>query len=149
MKNFKNILCPFDFSNYSEEALQYALQLASDDSKITLFHALNIPILTDPNGMVYFEINTEEFVQGWQTKMDQQVSMLTKAYPQFKIEGIVKLGFEITDAILSAEKEIGANIIIMGSHGRRGLNRMVMGSVAESVLREASCPVLLVRPQKP
>ncbi len=56
---------------------------------------------------------------------------------------------EIADAVLTAAKDVGATLIIMGTHGRRGLRRLVEGSVAESVMRKATCPVMTVRTQAP
>ena len=56
---------------------------------------------------------------------------------------------EVSEAILAACARIGAGMIIMGTHGRRGLRRLVEGSVAEQVIRRADCPVLVVRTKKP
>ncbi len=63
-----------------------------------------------------------------------------------KCELMVELG-EPAESILRTQKNLGMDVIVMATHGRKGLRRFVLGSVAERVVREARCPVLTLRPQ--
>lgn len=72
--------------------------------------------------------------------------MMTKTKLGATVHGpaIVETG-EARDGILKAAKEVSADLIVIGSHGRRGVKRLVLGSVAEDIVRRAPCPVLVVR----
>ncbi len=72
-------------------------------------------------------------------------SKLQAEYPSLEIQMHLVESNDIGDAILTEAERIGADLIVMGSHGRKGLRRLVMGSVAEYILREARCPVMIVK----
>jgi len=139
--NFKSVLCPVDFSNSSDAALQYASILAREaDALLTLVHVEEtLPeypadIAGYGMGVVAIERN-------------RSADLLANVYPAIKgvhFERRVLKGDPAHEILRFAEQE-NVDLIVMGTHGRRGLSRLVMGSVAESVLRRAKCPVLTVR----
>jgi nucleotide-binding universal stress UspA family protein len=144
--NPPQILVAFDFSETSELALQHALNLAFE-SPPRDFHFL---VALEPRKGLGLRANevidyqyTEE-VQAIATKhignaiakLDRggEVSMLVH----------VRIGDPVTE-ILSLAEEVGASLILVGSHGRQGVERMLLGSVSERVVREALCPVMVAR----
>lgn len=141
----KTILVPTDFGEGSEVAISYASELARAlDAELILLHAFEIPMVGFPDGTL---VATAELaarvLQGAQAGLDDAVrSHQALGVP---IRGIVKQG-ETWRTIIDTAAEIGAGMIVMGTHGRRGLPRALLGSVAEKVVRTSSCPVLTVHP---
>ena len=143
----KKILCPTDFSENSEHALQYALTLATlSQAELRLFHVVE-PI-TYPQSTELFEPVLDEvelmmkMEAAFQTQLEDQVSALKDEYP--KITGKLVTGNTFL-AIIQAARDESVDIIVMGTHGRTGLAHVLIGSVAEKVVREAPCPVLTVK----
>jgi nucleotide-binding universal stress UspA family protein len=143
----KNILVPVDFSEGSEHALDYAVSLASKlDAKIHLLHVITIPALGVP------EIGapmTAAVMDGLIS--DCQKGLENLAQPRRKLAPIGEVQLRTGDArdmILNVADETSADLIVMGTHGRRGVKRVLLGSVAETVVRTARCPVLTIRAPK-
>jgi universal stress protein A len=140
MPQFTKILCPVDFDENSNPALQIATELAQErKANLHLLHVVAMP----PGPEVALAFGKMEAAA--RTKLDR----LTRQ----KING--KAHYEVTVMmgdpgveVLHAAKRLGADLIVMATHGRKGLRRLVLGSVAEQVVREAQCPVLTVRPQE-
>jgi universal stress protein A len=140
----KRILVPIDFSEFSEHALDFAVELAGKlDATIHLIHAISIPAIGVP-----------ELGAAWSpTMIDDLVTSGTKAMTKLaddrrKVarigEAVVQLG-DPRDLILKAAADLHADLIVMGTHGRRGIRRALLGSVAEAVVRTAPCPVMTIR----
>ena len=144
---YENILIPVDGSEVSNLAAEQGFLLASKlGSKVTLLYALDIAILAMPDPeavMANVEVMREAFREHADKLMTalKQKAALHGVHP----ETLVKEG-DVHDEIINVAKETGADLIVMGTHGRRGLNRLLLGSVAESVTRRAHCAVLLIRP---
>jgi len=143
----KKILCPTDFSENSEHALKYALTLATlSQAERRLFHVVE-PI-TYPQSTELFEPVLDEvelmmkMEAAFQTQLEDQVSALKDEYS--KITGKIVTGNTFL-AIIQAARDESVDIIVMGTHGRTGLAHVLIGSVAEKVVREAPCPVLTVK----
>jgi nucleotide-binding universal stress UspA family protein len=133
----KKILVPVDFSDCSRKALQYAIPFARQfDAELVLLHVEEllpavadmgpIPIELPPNGRVELE--------AVQRSLGGAVSSSTS----------LRAGSPHVE-IAAAARELGIDLIILSTHGRRGLSRVVLGSTAEKVVRHAPCPVLVVR----
>jgi nucleotide-binding universal stress UspA family protein/predicted transcriptional regulator len=137
---FKRILSPVDFDENSIAALGVTAQIArQNDGTVLLFHV--VPMIIAPVAMpVYVDI------YGSQEKAAQEKLRLiaTRQLQGIKHELSTQMG-EPANAIIRTAKRSAADVIVMASHGRRGFSRVMLGSVAETVLREASCPVLCVR----
>ena len=143
----KKILCPTDFSENSEYALKYALTLAIlSKAELQLLHVVE-PI-SYPQSAELFEPVLDEveltmkMEAAFQKQLEDQVAALKSEYP--KIRGKLVTGNTFLEIIQAARDE-GVDIIVMGTHGRTGLAHVLIGSVAERVVREAPCPVLTVK----
>ena len=131
----KKILFPTDFSTLSDSALQYATTLARDmGAKLVIVH-IEEPPAAYGAGEMYYGIPDPDTAA--LTKMLDAVRPTDAAVP---FEHRLVTGEPATE-IVELAKEEGVDLIVMGTHGRTGLGRLLMGSVAESVVRRAPCPV--------
>lgn len=139
----KTILVPTDFGEASEHAVEYALELAKAvGSEVVLMHAFEIPAVGFPDGALVATADmTNRVIEGAQIGLDRQVSQYEGRGVEMR--SIIKQG-DAWRSVISAAEEVGADLIVMGTHGRRGLPRALLGSVAEKVVRTAHCPVLTV-----
>jgi nucleotide-binding universal stress UspA family protein len=145
MKKFKKILCPYDFSDFAEEALSYAISLADKETIITLLHVIELPYHLEPNGMTYMYVDYDVFEKNAKEKLEAKTKEVQKKHKQIKFKSKIVVEINPDEGILNTQKTTKSDLIVMGSHGRRGMDRLLMGSVAESVFREATCPVLLIK----
>lgn len=141
-KLFDKILCPIDFDENSIAALDLACELAGPDSTIVLLHSVDVPVVAQAG------VATEPYPV---TEEDAKSNL--RALADERLEG--KVGYELlTDvgdparAILAAAERLGVASIVMATHGRKVLGRLMLGSVAARVVREATCPVLTIRPEE-
>lgn len=144
MANIKRILVPVDFSPHADVAVDYARLLANAlDASITLAHVCEIPhamVGIVPGASPQGDLAQER--EAASKLMDRMVASLGEA-DRARIEKVILTGSP-TQAIVDRAKTDHYDLIVMGTHGRRGLARVVMGSVAEGVVRGAECPVLTV-----
>ncbi len=145
MKEFKTILFANDFAETSEEVFDYALSLARKyGAKLLIVHVINEPV--DLRGFyvphISFENLEKEIVEGAEKMMDKFCRTKVKDFADY--ETMILTGIPYEEIIKKAE-EAQASLIVMGTHGRRGLDHMLFGSTAERVVRGAGCPVLTVR----
>ena len=138
---FTQILVPIDFSDCSVDALECAIQLAKDlDSSLTLLHVLE-PVVFGDDGTL------REAIQGRRAEsVDPQLVPYMQAIQSagVSVRAEVRGGIP-SDSILDCASVLGSDLIVMGTHGRRGLSHVLKGSVAGVVLRRSPCPVLVVR----
>jgi nucleotide-binding universal stress UspA family protein len=138
----KTILVPTDFSEFADHALDYAIMLASKlGAQVHVVHALTIPELGVPElGVALTSTMMGSMVQKNQAALDK----LLASHPSANLATMLRTG-DPRSVILQAAKELGADLIVMGTHGRRGVSRALLGSIAEAIVRTAPCPVLTVR----
>jgi nucleotide-binding universal stress UspA family protein len=136
----KRILMPTDFSETSEEALKYAVSLAQAFSaSVHLLHVVRE--LGDPTEWP----SPRALLEEQQASARADLSRVVERQPRgISMETIVRVGSPFVEIVRSA-KELGVDVIVMGTHGRGPVAHMLMGSVAEKVVRKAPCPVLTVR----
>ncbi len=146
---WKTMLVPTDFSAGSRAALALAADLAKvHDARVVVLHVAELlPGLT-PDTRVHAEgggapMRLEDFHREQTLAWMEQDRALAHAR-DVAVELVFKLG-PVVATILAATTEHGADVIVMGTHGRSGLAHLVMGSVAERVLRQSRVPVLTVR----
>jgi nucleotide-binding universal stress UspA family protein len=141
----RTILVPIDFSDESDRALEHAVDLAARvDAKLHLVHAISVPTLgVQEIGLAYATTRMDAIVTGAQAELDQRIARYRDraAFAPARVE--VGDAREVIDQVAQI---IEADMIVMGTHGRRGVKRALLGSVTESVLRTAPCPVLAIRP---
>ena len=147
---FRRILVPIDGSTTSNRGLEEAIGLASDQkAKICLLHVVD-ELAVGADGMMYMPPSyIDEFIRALRAGGKK---LLTRAEAKVRKQGIEvevvlleTVGRRAADLIIRQAKKWRADVIVLGTHGRRGLSRVVMGSDAELVLRETPVPVLLVR----
>jgi universal stress protein A len=143
MFKITTILCPIDFSDVSLKAVDYAKAFASvTGASIFLLHIVEpVPMPPVDTSLNYVEV---EDVLEKAAEKDLNALKSSLAAEGAKVDGTMEIG-KAADIIIEKASELNANFIIMGSHGRKGLNRLIMGSVADAVIRRADCPVLIVK----
>jgi universal stress protein A len=145
MKNFTKILTAIDFSENSDVAFEYALTMARKfDAELLIVHVINEPV--DLRGFyvphISFEQLEKEIEDGAATMMENFCATRLGGFTHYKTSLISGIPY---DEITRAAKECDASLIVLGTHGRTGLDHLLFGSTAERVVRSASCPVLTVR----
>lgn len=140
----KNILVPTDLSEGAEGALDYACELAAKlGATVHLIHVIGIPSLGVPElGVAVTSTVIDQLIAENQTAVDALANARRDRVTFGQI--LLRTG-DARDVIDQSAKELGIDLIVMGTHGRRGLKRALLGSVAETVVRSAPCPVLTVR----
>jgi nucleotide-binding universal stress UspA family protein len=151
MVKLKKILCPSDFSENSQEALQYAihLMLHDDDATLYMVHVVDSRVF-DYNGPVYEQEPYVTKIALDQSTREQLEKKLLDEVPeeiQNRVETTILFGVPFLEIIKSA-RENDIDLIVIGTHGRTGLAHMLIGSVAEKVVRKAPCPVLSIKSKK-
>jgi nucleotide-binding universal stress UspA family protein len=139
-----NILVPTDFSACSDQALDYAIELASKlDARIHVLTVIGIPAYGVPElGVGVTASRIDSLVSDNQTALEKVAHDRKLGTP-----GMVRVG-DARDVILQTAEELNADLIVMGTHGRRGISRALLGSVAEMIVRTSPTPVLTVRGKK-
>ncbi|HEY1955641.1 MAG TPA: universal stress protein [Polyangiaceae bacterium] len=143
MPSPKRILVATDFSDSADAALAYAVDLAKAlGAKVMLLHAYELPVYDFPNGTI---VSSAEFAETIVDAAKQSLTTACKAHarPGVEIGTVLEQGIAWNE-INRVAAEIGADLIVLGTHGRHGLKRAVLGSVAERVVRTATQPVLTV-----
>jgi nucleotide-binding universal stress UspA family protein len=157
--DLKTILVPTDFSEGAQIALEHATTLADVfKAKIVVLHVIETlaNTLTETVQRVGTETLARSLSQSPQL-MDVYALVRRAVEPALDqvVQDLQKSGVSASrgieqgtayEQIVAHARAVGADLIVMGTHGRRGVNRLFMGSVAERVVRTASCPVLTVRP---
>lgn len=139
----KNILCPLDHSKHSESALKYAISLAlKDKSKLYLMHVLDSRKSEEAEGISELISIDEKGLNDLKDKLEKSVPEEIRA--EIKCEALVSHGIPF-DEIVTVVKDKNIDLIIMGTHGRKGISHVVLGSTAEKVMRDAPCPVMIVK----
>jgi universal stress protein A len=141
-RDFKTVLCPTDFSDASYHALEYGLRFATNaDGKLVVAHVVHVPsgdLLSGESYTMNFKEAQEQVVE----RMREVHTTRLRSYP--KCDLVTVIG-DPAEEITALAKSRNADLIIMSTHGRSGLSHLVMGSVAEQILRHAPCPVFIVR----
>jgi nucleotide-binding universal stress UspA family protein len=143
---YKHILVPVDGSATSKRGLEEAMRVAkAGGGSIRLVHVVDELVMIDPEVPVYYQAMIESLRENGK-------AILAKSEAAVKAQGIAveailleTMGMRAADLIVEHAAEWPADLIVMGTHGRRGLRRVVLGSDAELVIRQTTVPVLLLR----
>jgi nucleotide-binding universal stress UspA family protein len=150
MGPIKKILAPVDFSPGSDAAAEYAVELAQQlGARVTLFHAYFFPVsIPFPDGSVY--VPSAESIAELATSTVRDLKALRERLQSrgAKID-ITSSEGPAKEVIARVAAEGGYDLIVLGTHGRTGLAHLLLGSVAEHVVRTSSCPVLTIHQSKP
>lgn len=141
-RDFKTVLCPTDFSDASYHALEYGLRFAKNaDGLLIVAHVVHVPSGELLSGETY-TMNFKEAQEHVTRRLREVQTTRLENYP--KCDLVTVIG-DPAEEITALAKSRAADLIIMSTHGRSGLSHLVMGSVAEQILRHAPCPVFIVR----
>jgi nucleotide-binding universal stress UspA family protein len=146
LQPFRKVLCPIDFSEDSRRALAYAAELtAPGGAGITLLHVVepaitfsNLPMAED-NLQSLDRRATHELVR-WASELETKVAV--------PVATEIRIGRPGVQTLTTLDADPTFDLVIVGSHGRTGIRRVLLGSVAEQVLRHAACPVLVARARR-
>jgi nucleotide-binding universal stress UspA family protein len=145
----RRLLVPVDFTETSDRALDYAVELARKfDAAVTVLHAYQIPVYGFPDGAY---ITAAELASQISNAAQQRLDALIDARKTagVQMDAILRDGVA-WEEINDLAREIHADLIIIGTHGRRGLARALLGSVAENVIRTSTLPILVIHgPREP
>lgn len=145
---YRRILVPIDGSRTSARGLDEAIKLAKGcNATLVIFHAVDEAVVAYGGDIVPGYINEllESMREGGKRVLGKAVARARARSVKVKSLLVEKLVGPVADIIVSHAKKQRADLIVIGTHGRRGVTRLVMGSDAEGVVRKSPVPVLLVR----
>jgi len=142
----KKILCPVDFSEFTNDIIMFAVEIAKRfDAELHLLHVIpNLNYFTPyesfmtPENLVAIERSIEKEVEKDFEKIAKKIDIPFKK--------VIKTGVAFVE-IIDYIKEESISLVVMGTHGRSGIEHILIGSVAEKVVRKSPCPVLTIRPK--
>ena len=145
MERFKDIVAATDLSSESLGVVSYAGHLASaEDSQLTIVHVVPSVSLTDYRPLVAaadLDLVDRELLDYAESKLEAWAKRHLKKVPSVEI--VVQHGV-IDEVVCQVTEERNADVLVVGTHEQSGLSRLAVGSVAERLMREAPCPVLIV-----
>ena len=142
MLAIRTVLHPTDFSESSAAAFRLACALVRDyGAKLVVLHAYPAPVALD-------DVAARRLAGEPEKSLTEKLHAIQPNEPGHPVIHLLVEG-RPADTILGVATEVSADLIVMGTHGRSGLRRLLMGSVAEAVMREAPCPVVTVKAPLP
>ena len=144
---YQRILVPVDGSSASLQGLREALSLAKGlNARVRVLHVVD-EFVADPSlgSGAYYEESVKALREGGQATLAEAAAFAQAHGTEPETLLIDTIGRRAADVIIEQAREWGAELIVMGTHGRRGVRRLLLGSDAELVVRQAPVPVLLVR----
>ena len=144
MLGYTKILCALDFDEHMTTTFLLAVALAKENNAtLYILHVARVPA-PDMDVPLPFDANP-----GWERDARLRLEDLVRQHVQGKLhyEIRVRSGLPDLDIVRDAD-QLGVDLIVLATHGRSGVRHLLLGSVAEQVIREATCPVLVIRPAK-
>ena len=142
MTIISHILCPVDFSEQSAHAVTHALAMARwYEARVTLLHVWINQTSIELPPLILGDAERSELLD--------EMRRLAGDHQGVRVDILVREAPDVHHEILTQATELGADLLVLGSHGRKGLGRLLLGSVTEKLLRTAKCPVMVVPPAAP
>jgi len=144
MKHIEKIVVGTDFSDIAERAVDQAMDLAAQvGAFVTIVHAYELPVYSFPDGVV---VSSAEAADKMTTELIRRLEALAERQRDrgVSVKTALRMGAP-WDELNRVATEEGADVIVVGTHGRRGFSRVILGSVAERMVRTAVRPLLIVR----
>lgn len=146
MKAIGQVVVPVDFHQHTSDLAEFAIDIANKlGGKINFVHVIEL--------IEYYQdisiVSASEFNAELQAKAEKQMNELVKKYKTSapNCSGIILVG-DTADSIVQYAYSLEADLIIIGTHGAKGIEKILLGSVAERVLKRAHCPILVYNPYK-
>jgi nucleotide-binding universal stress UspA family protein len=148
--DIRNILCPTDFSEFSRRAFDYAVAVARRyEATLTVMHVYpTIPVLAFSSGIPPLDPSVLRIEESERLLRELERFVAAAPAPGVRVETVIREG-DAAGEILAAASAQKADLLAVGSHGRSGFERLLLGSVTEKLLRKAPCPVLTVPRRRP
>ncbi|MEO0857516.1 MAG: universal stress protein, partial [Bacteroidota bacterium] len=144
----RHVLAPVDFSEHARASARHAAALAKAyGASLTLVTVVDMAVLPTASApyLDVYHIPTDDLEARAQRLLDEQAAALRREFPELPpITAYVQIG-RPASAIVEVAEEVMADCLVMGSHGRTGMERLLMGSVSGEVVRSAPCPVFVVK----
>lgn len=143
---YARIMVAVDGSTTAERGLQEAIDLARDqNAQLAIVHVIDLVIAFGAGQLVGNYVDaTRDFAQEVIARARER-ARAAGVEPEVQAPEIVTAGYHVADTIAKLAHDWKASLLVVGTHGRRGVSRMLVGSVAERIVRVAPCPLLLVR----
>ena len=143
--DIRRILCPIDFSDHSRRALDHAMAIArSHQSTVTVLYVFApLPVAAVGLGPMGLEPTVLSPIDSERLLEETKAFAATESAPGVSVQALVRGGSAAAE-IVDQAADMQADLLVMGTHGRSGFERLVLGSVTERVLRKAPCPVMTV-----
>jgi nucleotide-binding universal stress UspA family protein len=144
---YQHILAPIDGSATAERGLREAVRLAAEQrGKLRLLHVIDdFPMLVEMSAVSSFEASLQKMREYGEKTLDNARKAAAEAGVQADVVLREVTQGRIADVVVDEAKSAGCDLIVMGTHGRRGFSRLALGSDADLVVRSSPMPVLLVR----
>jgi nucleotide-binding universal stress UspA family protein len=144
MNPIRHLLVAIDFDETSKRALDYAVNLSTQlGARLTVVHAYSLPVLNALDAeYIPTAAAAADKAEAHQKQLDARIAPFKAR--GLSISGVLRIG-AAPEEVCTLAKEIGADLIVVGSHGRGPLGRALLGSVAATILHEAPVPVVTVR----
>src|SRR5690349_1956753 len=138
MIEIQRILCPIDFSEHSRHALHRAAEVARwYRSHLTVLHVVSQLVTADASGVPLTDADRERLLA-------EMRCFAGETPPDVKIAFVLREASDVRNEILSLARSLTCDLLVIGSHGRSGFERLLLGSVTEKVVRKSPCPVMVV-----
>jgi nucleotide-binding universal stress UspA family protein len=146
MQEIRRIIVPVDFQKYTEDLADFAIGVAQKlAAEITFFHVVENVVFYADFVPTNFALNEEEMLIHAKKKMNALVENSKTSWTQ--CTGQVSRG-DVVDSILDYTEDEGLDLVVMGTHGARGIEKILLGSVAERIIKRSKCPVLIFKSPK-
>jgi nucleotide-binding universal stress UspA family protein len=145
MLTLQRILVPLDLSQQGTSSVPFAIQMAQPNTIIDLVFVLEPPTLLDGYAIYSYEQIYADLKKELEAKFELLVSELKLKYPNQTFDHHLLEDTDIAQSVIQYSSSNNVDLIVVSSHGRRGLNRVLMGSIAEELMRLSTIPVLVCK----
>jgi nucleotide-binding universal stress UspA family protein len=135
---FEHVLVPTDFSESATYALDLAGTIVRPEGQITLLHVLELPV-------AYAGKIESDFARDLDKRAMAALEASARRITTARVTTVSRIGYPGSQTLSAIDHDPSVDLVVMGSHGRTGIKRLLLGSVAEKVVRHARCPVLIAR----
>jgi nucleotide-binding universal stress UspA family protein len=143
---YQRIMAAVDGSQTSDRGLNEAIKLAKDqNAQLAIVHVIDIVVVFGAGQFPGTYIDATRELARNTIEHARKAAQAAGIEPEVQSPEIVTSGFHVADTIAQLARDWKADLLVVGTHGRRGVNRLLLGSVAERIVRAAPCPLLLIR----